>query len=65
MWGEINKEFLKRLKQITNKELLATAYSFKIQNRVCDSPITRSKSFQRNYDTLIVELKERKLWGGK
>lgn len=58
----INKAFLKRLKLLSNEEILNKAMCFKAQNRVMDSNITRSKSFQKNYDTIIEELKLRGLY---
>lgn len=59
MTSKINKSFLKRLKGLSNKELSWKAQAFKLQNRVIDSPVTQSKSFQRNYDTLLFEAERR------
>lgn len=52
----VNKALLGRLKKITNKELLQAGHFCKVQNMV-DS----STNFQRDYDTVLQELKERGL----
>jgi len=53
---EINKAMLKRLKNLSDRDLLIKAQAFKVANHVYSN-----NSFQRNYDTLIHELKERNL----
>jgi hypothetical protein len=61
---KINKALAKRLKKLSNKELLIEAQSFKILNRV--EPYSSSNKFQLNYNTVLEELKLRNLLkGGK
>jgi len=54
--SNINKTMLKRLKKLSNKELLDKAQAFKIGARVYSDA-----NFERNYDTILFELKERNL----
>lgn len=55
---KINKSLLKRLKKLSNKQLLIEAQSFKILNR---NTAYSTPSFQTNYETVLYELKLRGL----
>lgn len=52
----MNKSLLKRLKKMSSNELLGEAKGFKVMNVVYSD-----KRFRRNYETILFELKERKL----
>jgi len=56
----INKTLQKKLQKLSNDQLLRVAQGYKFENMV-----NSSSRFQKNYDTVILELKKRKLWGGK
>jgi len=51
-----NKALLKRLEKLDNKTLLIQAQQFKILNRVYSG-----SNFQRNYNTILLELDKRGL----
>jgi len=51
---ELNQTMLKRLKKLSDQELLQKAQAFKVGNRVYSDA-----NFQRNYDTVLFELNER------
>ena len=52
----LNKSFLKKLLKKSNEELLILGQAFKIENMV-----NSTNGFQRNYNTILAELKRRKL----
>jgi hypothetical protein len=56
---KINKSLLSRLKKLTNQELLLKAQVFKILNMNMD--FSSNNSFQKNYETILSELKLRGL----
>lgn len=56
MEQKINKALSLRLKKLTNKELLIQGQFYKVCNRVYNN-----SSFQRDYNTILNELKARGL----
>ena len=53
---KINKTMMKKIRKLNNKTLLQTAQVYKMENRV-----NSSSSFQRDYDTVLMEVKRRGL----
>jgi hypothetical protein len=56
MTRSINKTLSRSLKKISNKELLNLGASYRILNRT-----NSTNSFQRDYNTILIELRRRKL----
>ena len=53
---DINNTLLKKLRKLSNKDLLTLGQAYKIENRS-----NSTNSFQTNYNTMLYELRIRRL----